>query len=233
MATHRFRWLASPLCALAGAASHVALDHLTHEWGWFARNVDWYSAVLAHDVLGREWTVFRTVQYAGHVVGTAACLWLPASYGRRGWMTDRAAAVTPFHEQPARAGNGDRHRRDARHRLGGRRSQRLGHRHPAREWRHLRRAHHRLPCSRHLVAHGLPLAPAGEGRRWSSSNGIEHGFELGDKLARQAVEVVDRRDGTLIVIVGMPLEEVDEPWLRLHDMRLTSKRFMRRGGGSA
>jgi hypothetical protein len=83
LAARRLRPLATPVSAFAGAASHVLLDHLTHDWGWMARNADWYRTVFADDVLGRQWTVFRVMQYGGHVVGTGACLWLLACYGRQ------------------------------------------------------------------------------------------------------------------------------------------------------
>jgi hypothetical protein len=58
--------------------------------------VDWYRSVLVHDLLGRDWTTFKLVQYAGHVGGTALCLSLLARYGGRRWMADRAGAVPPF-----------------------------------------------------------------------------------------------------------------------------------------
>ena len=96
LAAHRFRLLASPLSALVGALSHVGLDHFTHDWGWFARHVSWYNAVLIDGWLGRDWTVFRIAQLVGHIGGTALCLWLLARYGRRRWMADRAAQVATF-----------------------------------------------------------------------------------------------------------------------------------------
>ena len=50
----------TPVSAFVGALSHVGLDHLTHPWGWFARNVDWYDDVIA-DIswFGRPLTVFE------------------------------------------------------------------------------------------------------------------------------------------------------------------------------
>lgn len=56
----------------------------------------WYSTVVVHDFLGREWTVFRVIQYSGHIVGTAVCLWLLARYGRAHWMAASAAKVEPY-----------------------------------------------------------------------------------------------------------------------------------------
>ena len=96
MSVHRFRWVVASVSALIGALSHVLLDHFTHEWGWFARHIDWYSTVVVHDFLGREWTVFRIIQYSGHIVGTSVCLWLMARYGRAHWMAGSAAKVEPY-----------------------------------------------------------------------------------------------------------------------------------------
>lgn len=93
---HRFRWGWAALSAQVGALSHVAIDHFTHDWGWFAQHVDWYDAVVVHNVLGRDWTVFRIMQYSGHVVGTSVCVWLLARYGRQRWMAEAASQVRPF-----------------------------------------------------------------------------------------------------------------------------------------
>ncbi len=97
LATHRFGLIRSSGWALIGAMSHVALDHFTHEWGWFARNVSWYrTVVIPGDWLGRSWTVFRIVQYLGHIGGTVCCVWLLWRYGRARWMAGRAAQVARF-----------------------------------------------------------------------------------------------------------------------------------------
>lgn len=96
LAVHRFVRSALVLGALTGALSHVLLDSFTHEWGWLARNVDWYDTVVAEGVLSRDWTLFRVFQYAGHVIGTALCLWLLARYGRQRWMAPAAAHVVPY-----------------------------------------------------------------------------------------------------------------------------------------
>jgi hypothetical protein len=92
----RVRWVWAGISALIGAVSHVVLDHFTHEWGRFAQHVDRYSHVVVDDILGRQLTVFRIVQYAGHVVGTALPVWTLARYGRARWMADGASAVEPF-----------------------------------------------------------------------------------------------------------------------------------------
>ena len=34
LATHRFGIVSTPVCVLVGKLSHVALDSLTHGWGW-------------------------------------------------------------------------------------------------------------------------------------------------------------------------------------------------------
>jgi hypothetical protein len=96
LAAHRYVWPWAALGALIGAASHVALDHFTHDWGWFAQHVDWYDSVVIEGVFSRNWTVFRLVQYAGHVVGTAVGVWMLARYGRARWMATRRALVPPF-----------------------------------------------------------------------------------------------------------------------------------------
>lgn len=96
LGSHRFTWASATAGALIGAVSHVVLDHFTHDWGWFARNVDWYSTVLVDDVLGRRWTVFRILQYAGHVVGTALCVWMLARLGGERWMERSAATVSRY-----------------------------------------------------------------------------------------------------------------------------------------
>jgi hypothetical protein len=96
LATWRLRLVTTPLFAAVGALSHVALDHFTHDWGWFARNVDWYRRVLIDDVAGRDWTVFKFVQYAGHIGGTLLCLWLLSRYGRARWLRVAAAQVVRF-----------------------------------------------------------------------------------------------------------------------------------------
>lgn len=96
MAAHRFAWGWAAISALVGALSHVFLDHFTHGWGFVAQHVGWYDAVVVDDALGRQWTVFRIVQYVGHVGGTALCVWLLARYGRERWMATAAATVEPF-----------------------------------------------------------------------------------------------------------------------------------------
>lgn len=93
LAVHRFRWVVAAASALVGALSHVAIDHFTHDWGWFAQHVDWYRTVLVHDLLGREWTVFLVLQNVAHLGGTVWCVWLLWRYGRRGWFSASAAQV--------------------------------------------------------------------------------------------------------------------------------------------
>lgn len=93
LAVHRFGWVTTPLSALVGTATHIVLDNLTHDWGWFAQNVSWYGDVLFAGPLGRDWTVYRLAQYLGHVVGTGLCLVALARLGRQRWMADRAAIV--------------------------------------------------------------------------------------------------------------------------------------------
>ncbi len=81
--------------------THLALDQFTHHWGWFARNIDWWSTpLLDHDVLGRSWPPYKVLQYVGHVGGTVVCVWLLARCGRARWMADRAASVAPSEPGP-------------------------------------------------------------------------------------------------------------------------------------
>jgi hypothetical protein len=95
LATHRFRVLPFATSAFLGALSHAGLDQFTHGWGWPARHTDWYRHTLTdHRWFGREWTVFRVIQYTGHIGGTAVCIWLLWRYGRARWMQDRARSVT-------------------------------------------------------------------------------------------------------------------------------------------
>lgn len=93
LAIHDFRWVATPLSALVGIATHIVLDHFTHDWGWFAQNVSWFGDVFFEGPFGRDWTAYRMAQYIGHVVGTGLCLVFLAWLGRQRWMADRAAMV--------------------------------------------------------------------------------------------------------------------------------------------
>ena len=94
LATHRFQGIPTVAGAVLGAVSHVVLDSFTHDWGWFARNLSWYRhTILDATWLGRDWTVYRFVQYAGHIAVSLLCLWLLWSYGRQGWMKNRARSV--------------------------------------------------------------------------------------------------------------------------------------------
>ena len=90
---HRFRAAPAVTGAIVGAGSHVLLDHFTHGWGFMAQHVDWYGSVVIGESLGRQWTVFRIAQYTGHVLGSAACVWLLARYGRARWMEAAAGQV--------------------------------------------------------------------------------------------------------------------------------------------
>lgn len=79
---------------MIGALSHVALDHLTHDWGWLATNVDWYrQPIVDRTVLGRRWTPYRLAQYTGHVVLSAFVVWWLWRNGMKRWLAARAAQV--------------------------------------------------------------------------------------------------------------------------------------------
>lgn len=94
LAVHRFGRIATPLSALIGALSHVALDSFTHGWGWFAEHLDWYAEPLnTSPILGRQWTPFRIMQYVGHVVLSAYALWWLWRQGSRRWLADRARLI--------------------------------------------------------------------------------------------------------------------------------------------
>ena len=101
MSVHRFAWGWAAFSALIGALTHVMLDHFTHDWGWFARHVDWYHSVVVNDFLGRQWTVFRLMQYMGHVVGSVLCLWMLGRYGRQRW-TNAPRIVIPLNQSMKR-----------------------------------------------------------------------------------------------------------------------------------
>ncbi len=97
LAAHPFAVGPAVAGALLGALSHIGLDSFTHGWGWFARNVSWYDdIVVGGTFLGQSWTLFRVIQYVGHVGGSALCLALLWRYGRERWMADPAARVAPF-----------------------------------------------------------------------------------------------------------------------------------------
>ena len=97
LAAHRFEPVRAVLSALAGALSHALLDALGHGWGWPAQHLAFYREPLfATTFLGRPWTVYRLVQYAGHLGLTPLCLWWLYRYGRERWLAAEAAAVAPF-----------------------------------------------------------------------------------------------------------------------------------------
>jgi hypothetical protein len=97
LATHQFQTWRVVIWAEIGALSHVGLDEFTHDWGWFANHVSWYSKTLTErHWFGREWTVFRLAQYAGHVGGVVLCVWLLWRYGRARWMAAQAARQPRF-----------------------------------------------------------------------------------------------------------------------------------------
>lgn len=97
LAVHRFEPARAVLSALAGAMSHALLDHLGHGWGWPAQHFAFYREPLfAATFLERPWTVYRLVQYAGHLGLTPLCVWLLYRYGRERWLASEAAVVKPF-----------------------------------------------------------------------------------------------------------------------------------------
>ncbi len=97
IATHRFKPLRTVVWAAIGSLSHVGIDQFTHEWGWAARNIDWYGRPLgASGIAGRAWTVARIAQYAGHIGLSTLAVVLLVRYTRAGWLRDRAAQVTAF-----------------------------------------------------------------------------------------------------------------------------------------
>lgn len=94
LATHRFGLVRTSISALVGAITHVALDHLTHEWGWFARNIDWFQRpIIQQELLGRTWTPFRVAQYLGHVVLSAVAIWWLWRQGAQRWLSTRADRI--------------------------------------------------------------------------------------------------------------------------------------------
>ena len=94
LAAHQFRWPVAAMSALAGALSHVFLDMFTHDWGWFAQNLEWYRAEIVHGgMFGRRVTFYRAIQHLGHVVFSGLAISLLARYGSQHWMARQAAAV--------------------------------------------------------------------------------------------------------------------------------------------
>lgn len=94
LAVHRFGFVRTSLSALVGALSHIALDSLTHGWGWFARNLEWYGEPINDELIfGRAWTPFRIMQYVGHVVLSAVALWWLWRAGSQRWLLERARQV--------------------------------------------------------------------------------------------------------------------------------------------
>ncbi len=94
LACHRFRLVPMLLGAFLGAFTHVALDHVTHEWGWFARQVAWYREPLVDaEMFGRRWTPFRMAQYVAHFALSAVTIWWLWRAGSRRWLAARAAMV--------------------------------------------------------------------------------------------------------------------------------------------
>jgi hypothetical protein len=94
LATHRFGLVRSPVWAIAGVLSHVAIDQFTHDWGWASQRVDWYSdPLVVGDVMGAPLTPFRIAEYFGHIVLSLVAVWLLRTYGRSGWLRERAALV--------------------------------------------------------------------------------------------------------------------------------------------
>ncbi len=91
LATHRFHPLATVCATLLALVVHVALDHLTHDWGRPARHIAGYDEPLVGD-----WSPMSFVTVALHFGLTGLCLWLLARYGRRRWLGPRAGAVPPF-----------------------------------------------------------------------------------------------------------------------------------------
>jgi Domain of unknown function (DUF4184) len=94
LAQHRCRPVPLIIGASLGALSHVAIDHTTHPWGWFAQHIEWYRSPVA--IGGVDGTAYAVAQYAGHVGGTLACLALLASSGRRGWFHGAADRTPRF-----------------------------------------------------------------------------------------------------------------------------------------
>jgi len=94
VAPWRFRPVATVVSAFLGAASHAALDQLTHGYGWPAQHFEWYRTPLFEvEFLHRPWTWYRVVQYAGHLGLTLLALVLLRRYGRERWLEGAARTV--------------------------------------------------------------------------------------------------------------------------------------------
>ena len=97
VAGHRFGLVRSPSSALAGAVTHVLLDHLTHAWGWPARHVAWYRRpIMSPRYLGKVWAPFEIMQFLGHVGLSALALVVLWRWGRSSWLAGAARRVQPY-----------------------------------------------------------------------------------------------------------------------------------------
>jgi hypothetical protein len=97
LATHKFRWIVTPVSAFVGALTHIGLDNATHRWGWFAQHWDWYAnPSIDVPFIDRMVTPYRSLQYLGHVVLTVWVLRALWRNGQQRWFTERAAQVARF-----------------------------------------------------------------------------------------------------------------------------------------
>ena len=97
LATHRFRpvWFAGS--AALGVASHVALDHFTHDWGFVARSWRWWREPVATlPVAHATITPVGSAQYVLSFVLGIGCIIALARRGRAGWFRDPASRVERF-----------------------------------------------------------------------------------------------------------------------------------------
>ena len=87
LATRRPPVWQTVISAVLGAGSHILLDSFTHDFGWGARVLGWNHPVIFH-LLGRDFTVARTLQYVGHTFGSITCVVMLWLLTRRGRMAD-------------------------------------------------------------------------------------------------------------------------------------------------
>ena len=82
LATHRFGRREYTGVRVRRRVVPCQVGQLHPPWGWFARNVDWYDDVIIECAwFGRPLTVFRILQYVGHVGVPRVCVSLLWRFG--------------------------------------------------------------------------------------------------------------------------------------------------------
>lgn len=83
----RLHFLRILLSLLIGAITHIIWDSFTHHHGWAVKNLPFLQTVLVHSSIG-DFTLFKFLQYSGHLLGMPALLFLH-------WRWLRSAPLSP------------------------------------------------------------------------------------------------------------------------------------------